>query len=383
MRRLIALAFAATFAAHLSGASLGPGDQLIATFTTLPNTSDILIFFNNQALTFNGTPVMTTTLYNGQTTLGKYTGRLITTGGAGYFVAVFASTAGGAGVANYGPTKLDFTSINSGTINGRMVTEVTGGSISGFDLSKFVLQDGVSQTDGYRPMPNVTRINLTLQTAPALPHLAAGDTWTTGIFLFNTGSVPTSYGIVFRDDDGNTVPLPFNIGSSSVVTGTLPAFGSAYIEAGDPRAELKVAWGQITADSSVVVQGLFRNNVSGTYYEAGVPSTSGARSFTIAFDATTFAASNLPIYTGIAIANLDSSASAVVTCTARRSTGTVIPEAVAVPAIKPFGHWANYLFPALTGQRGTIECTSTTSVSALALRFIGTNAFSTLPVIMK
>jgi hypothetical protein len=46
--------------------------------------------------------------------------------------------------------------------------------------------------------------------------------------------------------------------------------------------------------------------------------------------------------------------------------------------------WSNYLFPALAGQRGTIDCDSNTNIAATALRFIGTGgAFSSLPVISK
>ena len=42
-----------------------------------------------------------------------------------------------------------------------------------------------------------------------------------------------------------------------------------------------------------------------------------------------------------------------------------------------------YAIPALTGKRGTLDCTADTLISAIALRFIGTDAFSTLPVIVK
>ena len=53
------------------------------------------------------------------------------------------------------------------------------------------------------------------------------------------------------------------------------------------------------------------------------------------------------------------------------------------PVLNPMGHWAGYLFPALTGKRGTIDCSANLAVAATALRFIGTNAFSSLPVIDK
>jgi hypothetical protein len=56
---------------------------------------------------------------------------------------------------------------------------------------------------------------------------------------------------------------------------------------------------------------------------------------------------------------------------------------VPLPNLSPLGHYANYLFSALTGLRGTLTCSSSTKVAALALRAIGTNAISTLPVIIQ
>jgi hypothetical protein len=72
---------------------------------------------------------------------------------------------------------------------------------------------------------------------------------------------------------------------------------------------------------------------------------------------------------------------AAVTCTARDSNGHPVSGAVSVPALSPLGHWGNYLFPLLVGLRGTLDCTSTTTVGAIGIRAIGTNAISTLPVI--
>jgi hypothetical protein len=132
-----------------------------------------------------------------------------------------------------------------------------------------------------------------------------------------------------------------------------------------------------------MVQALFRNNDNGTYYEAAVPSTPGTKELLIPFDATTPVATGQPFFTGFAIANLDS-AVATVTCTARDPNGVVIPNAVRVPQLPALGHWANYLFPVLSGCRRTIDCVSDTNISATALRFIGFNgAFSFLPVITK
>jgi len=148
-----------------------------------------------------------------------------------------------------------------------------------------------------------------------LAQVAAGGTLTTGIFVLNTGTAPASFSIQFYDDDGNPLALPFTGGSTSGFSGTLPAQGSAYYEAANPQIQTLAGWAQITSDSSIVVQALFRNDVNGTYYEAAIPSTPLGKEFVIPFDSTTFAATGQPFVTGVAIANLDL-ATANVTCTA-------------------------------------------------------------------
>jgi hypothetical protein len=382
-RILFLVTLIATAASGVQAATFGPGDQLIVTFTTMANSADLLLLFNNDPLTTNGSPVFTSKLYDGQTLLGTYTAKPFVFNGVSTFICDFAAPGGGSGASIYNPTSIPFSSINNGTIAGRLVTTVSGGSVSGFNVADVIFYDASSVPNGYRPLGDVVRTSLTLQTAPALPHVAAGGSWTTGIYVINTAPQPTGFSIAFRDDNGKAVSLPFSSGATNILSGTLPALGSAYFEAGDAQSPVTVAWGQVTGDTSIVVQGLFRNSVNNTYYEAAVPSTQGSTAFEMPFDATNFGPANLPTYTGLAVANLDPTSAASLTCTARDSAGNVIPNALTVPSIPPLGHWASYLFPALAAQRGTIDCTSTTSIGVVALRFIGTNAFSSLPVVLK
>jgi hypothetical protein len=81
----------------------------------------------------------------------------------------------------------------------------------------------------------------------------------------------------------------------------------------------------------------------------------------------------------------DRQSSTNVSCIARDPQGVTIPNAISVPLLNPHGHWSDYLFPALTGGRGTIDCTANTAISAVAFRFIGTTSsiFSSLPVLNK
>jgi hypothetical protein len=201
----------------------------------------------------------------------------------------------------------------------------------------------------------------------------------------NTGAASAPFSIAFYDNNGLPVSLPFSGGSTSVLAGNVAARGSAYFEASNPNLpniQVISAWGRVTADPSIVVQAIFRRNVSQVFYEAAVSSTLGYSAFIVPFDATTFADANLPFYTGFAVANMDPALPAVVTCVTRDSNGVIIPNAVNVPQLAPLGHWAEFLFPALTGKRGTINCTSNRTVGTTPLRFIGIDGFSTLPVIL-
>ena len=109
----------------------------------------------------------------------------------------------------------------------------------------------------------------------AVAQVSAGGTLTTGIFVLNGGAAPAPFSMNFFADDGTPVALPFTTGSANTISGTLPAQGLAYYEAGNSQIATISGWGQINAGSSVVIQALFRNNVNGVYYEAAVPSTPG------------------------------------------------------------------------------------------------------------
>jgi hypothetical protein len=283
-------------------------------------------------------------------------------------------------ILSYGTMATNGLGVGNTTATATISTTILG--IYVLDANGNQLTSGVTVSSVLGGTYNV--ITTPLSSNTALPHFAAGGAWTTGFNVVNTGAQPANFSVAFFDDMGELVPVQLSTGGGySTFSGTVPALGSTYFEAGIPQVPLVSGWVQITADPSITVQELLRNNANGTYYEAGVPSGSGSLEFVVPFDATTFAPTGAPLYTGLAIANLDSENTANIVCTALNSAGVAIPNAITVPPLTPLGHWADYLFPALTGQRGSIDCVSNTKIAALALRFIGTNAFSTLPVIMK
>jgi hypothetical protein len=222
-------------------------------------------------------------------------------------------------------------------------------------------------------------------TGSSLPHFAAGGAWVSGFFVMNTASSPGHFTISFRNDQGRPVSLLVaGTGSASAITGVVPAHGLRYYEVSSPDGTTIGGTSVLALDRGVAVQALFRNHAAdGAYYEASVPASSGSYEFTVPFDGSTFAPTGDPTLTGLAIANMDTGQAAAVSCTARDESGNVIPGALPPLTISAGGHWADYRFPALDGRKGTIDCASRSRISAIGLRFLGTNAFSSLPVVLQ
>lgn len=223
-----------------------------------------------------------------------------------------------------------------------------------------------------------------------LPHFAANGVYVTDFYLVNTAAQAANYAIYFYTDSGTAFSmLVQGQGVVNHIAGALPPNGSAFFEAGDPTVgTVSDGSAQVVADPSVGVQAVFRlhqtDSTGSHYYEAAVPATTGSKEFQIPLDFTVFAPTGEQIYTGIAIANLDTVNSSTISCTARDSSGTIIPNAVQVPVLAPNGHWAGYNFPALLGKRGTLDCTGTTIIGAIGLHaFAVSGAISSLPVILK
>ncbi len=218
-----------------------------------------------------------------------------------------------------------------------------------------------------------------------VPHVAFGGVWTTDLFAINWATHGGVFSISFYDDNGLPVAVPFTGGSGKLSTliDSVPALGRTDYEISDASAPIQSGWAEVTADSSIETQAIFRSAVpSGTYYEAAVPTGEAYSQFLVPFDTTMLVPSGRPLYTAFAIVNLNPLGAANLVCSARDASGAQIPDALTIPALKPLGHYAAYLSGALMGKRGTLECNSDTLISAIALRFIGEEAFSTLPVIL-
>ena len=217
----------------------------------------------------------------------------------------------------------------------------------------------------------------------SLPHIAAGGDFVTELYIANSGNSPASYSINFYDDTGQPLSLPVStLGTVNNLSGTITGHGPKVYELGILHSSLLSGSARVTADAGITVQTLFRRlGMDNSYYEVAVPMSTGSSEFWIPFDATTFAGNGSQIYTGIAVANLDPVNVANVTCAAVDAAGKQYPNAVVIPSLNPLGHWAYYLFPALSGQVGTLHCTSTTTIGSVGIRALGNSSISSLPII--
>jgi len=170
--------------------TLDATNELDVTFTTVPNSSDLLWLFDITPLVTTGSPIISVELFNGADSLGVYA-----ESGALYFGNLYietgfqSPTSPFTGVTPVGPapTVVDFTSINDGSIAGELVLTVTGGTIT-FDESDLVLYDAIASSDGYSPQNDVQNIAAVVPTAVPVPEPA-----TLSLTVFGLAGVVSKY----------------------------------------------------------------------------------------------------------------------------------------------------------------------------------------------
>jgi len=214
------------------------------------------------------------------------------------------------------------------------------------------------------------------------PHVAADTTWQTDFLILNTSSAPVSFTLTLHPDSGTGIPIA-GLGSETQITGNLAANGMAFYST-DATADSD-GWAELTSSAPLSGVAVF----SETNDQTSVLLSASGTSFAMPFDSTAPASDPSTNYlNGLAIANTDSANAATITCQAYDSTGAALGGALAGPTIPPLGHTAFLLqstapFSSLPeNTRGQLVCSSTTQVSAVELRALGTQ-ISTMPVVLS
>ena len=212
-----------------------------------------------------------------------------------------------------------------------------------------------------------------------IPQIADGGDWQTTLVLANTGASPASASLSFFQETSGGATESWNLSfleAGSTQNLTLPAAGTLFLHTLGTASTTNVGWAQLQASSAVVAYAIFTLRVAGRQDQDGTaPAETAASRILVPFDNTAGFVSS------IAIVN-PTAASESIAVGIQTAAGAVShPASLTLPAQ---GHTSFELFQqfsATTGQSGLLELYSATgSLSAIALRFNPTFAFTTAPV---
>lgn len=215
-------------------------------------------------------------------------------------------------------------------------------------------------------------------TEKIIPQIADGAAWQTTIVLANTNNASATVHLTFYREAANGAtstawPLQLKDGvdyrSMQLRPGTSLSLRTPGVATG-----LSVGWSRMTADIGVEAYAIFRQLVPGRQDQEGTAAaTIAARRIFIPFDNTN---GNI---TSMALVN-PSDSTAVYSVTLRTTSGATLTDSVSLAGGGHVAFSTTSRFAGTAGTRGVAEFASDSSaLSALALRFNNTGAFSTMP----
>ncbi len=237
----------------------------------------------------------------------------------------------------------------------------------------------------------------TLTTIPALanviggiglfPHLAWGGGWQTTFVLVNTGTSNAQVQLSMYDNNGIPLSLPLTFtqtGSTSTassVTQNIPAFSSAWIQAGPAGAALPTGSAQLNTGGNVSGYAIYRYIPNGQEAAAPLESRS-ANAYVVPFDNTGGTT------TGVALSGA-SAQNVFVPVIIRDDSGNQIASSTIL--LNANGHTSFTLasqgqgFPVTGNIRGTVEFDTPAGakLSVLGIRTPPALTFTTLPSLAK
>jgi hypothetical protein len=198
-------------------------------------------------------------------------------------------------------------------------------------------------------------------------HMAAGGGWSTLIVLMNLGSTAANYTLRFYGDSGNPQAFTFKsagqeLGSQSVLTGTIPVGGLVPLNAQDSTNTTTTGWALIDPSSTGDIGG-FAIFTYQSGQQAVVPiETSTAQQFVILFDNSGKTASA----TGVALANPHANAVTVNVVFRDMKGNTILSDQFTMGPMEHTSFVLATKYPALAGTYGTALFSTDSSTDAIA-----------------
>jgi len=198
-------------------------------------------------------------------------------------------------------------------------------------------------------------------------HMAAGGGWYTFIILTNLGTTVAVYTLKFYGDSGSPQAFPFkntgtqqDLGTQSVLTGTIPVGGLVSIKARDTAPTTTTGWMLIDPSSTGNIGGALVFGYQ-TGQQAVVPiETSSNQKFVLFFDNS---GGNVM---GVALVNPQTHA-VVVNVVFRDLNGvTLLSDHVTMSPLEHTSFILATRYPGLAGQAGTALISTDSSADAVA-----------------
>ena len=271
----------------------------------------------------------------------------------------------------------------------------TSAQVAGTPTAPGVYRYTISVVDSSSPAAGsgTLAFALTIQSSAAkfsllgsMPHLAAGQNWTTAFTLVNTSASDAQSELNFLGDNGNPLPLPLLLPQQSADQSlqTTPSFdwtlasNASLIVQTASLANLPFQSGSAQLTASASVGGFAIFHLYPSEQEAVVPlETRNASSYLLAFDNTSSAS------LGVALANI-AVQPANISVLIRDDAGVQIGSGSL--AVSGSGHTSfvlTDLFPVTTAQRGTIEFDTSPGgqISVLGVRSAPSGTLTTIPAL--
>jgi hypothetical protein len=212
-----------------------------------------------------------------------------------------------------------------------------------------------------------------------IPQIADGGAWQTTLVLTNTTASATSVSLSFFQETGGGATESWDLPLLEVESTQnlpLPAAGTLFLHTPGTAGVTSVGWAQVQASAGVVAYAIFTQRVPGRQNQDGTaPAAAGATGILVPIDNTD------GFVTSIAVANPTSSSESISVGLQPSSGASSQLSSIMLPAQGHMAFSVPQQFSASIGQKGLLELYSASgSLSALALRFNPTGAFTAAPV---